>query len=513
MVALGDSLTAGTQDGVTRLERQRMVYTRQLAQAAGIEFNMPEITSPGIPFEIFGEPGVQLGPFGRLKKTMLTALAPLAAWAYYLGAPPFLYPSVVSILGGGERTVESRDKTQHSFAIAGFEARHLAEVANPRDFMELIHNRTETVNGLAQQVPLIKATLQKGGGRTIGTELEQAIEARPDLAVLWAGSNDALEAAFAGRIDDRTLTPIEDGPWSFRDPGLIRDGAWMTTDKALPGFRSTMVGEKGLITRLLNETEAEVMLLNVPDPSVIPNLIKVGGTVGRLPYRLVLPDGTDVTRELEEMVIPRRIRGEGNGGRRFFPPGSKVPVLNLLGSLMDQGSFTSREALHRSLFKVQTEGMLGEDDVLDPEESARVQTRVGEYNQILRRAAEQNPRVHLVDVNRVLSSADRDGRDLRGAGADQRITTTYTGIADGRGYGGMFSFDGVHPSDTGHAVVANVLLDTIKSELAGDPRFAAFMAAEPIDEKAVYANDPHQDSRQVLVLERSALDSLSESLG
>ena len=70
----------------------------------------------------------------------------------------------------------------------------------------------------------------------------------------------------------------------------------------------------------------------------------------------------------------------------------------------------------------------------------------------------------------------------------------------------MFSFDGVHPSDTGHAVVANVLLDTIKSELGDDPRFAAFEAANPVDEKAVYSNDPHRDSRQVLVLERSALE-------
>ncbi|MCA9793335.1 MAG: hypothetical protein KC910_16110, partial [Candidatus Eremiobacteraeota bacterium] len=108
---------------------------------------------------------------------------------------------------------------------------------------------------------------------------------------------------------------------------------------------------------------------------------------------------------------------------------------------------------------------------------------------------------------------DRDGRDLRGSGPDQRITTTYTGITDGRGYGGMFSFDGVHPSDTGHAVVANVLLDTIKSELGDDPRFAAFEAANPVDEKAVYSSDPHRDSRQVLVLERSALDSLSDGLG
>lgn len=514
MVSLGDSLTAGTQDGVTQVQRQRMVYTKQLADRAGLEFNLPEIADPGIPFQVFAPAGFDLGAFTRLKKTLMTALAPLATWTYYLGAPPFLYPPVVRMLGGGYRLPESRttdERPQHSFAVAGFEARHVSQVRDVRDFMGLIHERTEPVAGLAQQVPLVKATLQNGACRTLGSQLEQAVRARPDLVVLWAGSNDALEAAFEGRIDDRTLTPVEDRRWNFQDPGLIGKGKWRTSDEVQPGFRSTFVGEHGLLTTLLQETEAEIMLLNIPDVNVVPNLLTLGRVVGALPFRVLLSDGSDVTPDLERFVIPNRVLGQGKSGRRYFPPGSKVPLVTLLGKLVSGGPLESRRHFDDALDRVLQNGLLEEDEVLDPEEAARVQARIDEFNAVLSQAAAENSRIHLVDLHGMLNEVRHHGRSLVGDGVPVTVTTTWTGVKDERGFGGIFSYDGVHPSDTGHAVVANLLLDKIKQDLGHDPRFGALVRARSIDEKAVYQADPHQDGRSVLVLERSTLESLGLS--
>jgi hypothetical protein len=67
----------------------------------------------------------------------------------------------------------------------------------------------------------------------------------------------------------------------------------------------------------------------------------------------------------------------------------------------------------------------------------------------------------------------------------------FTGAPDAQGRDGIFGYDGVHPSDTGHAVVANVLLETIQKDLGNNPKFARFLNTQPIDEKAMHAADPH----------------------
>ncbi|MBI3925622.1 MAG: SGNH/GDSL hydrolase family protein [Armatimonadetes bacterium] len=512
MVALGDSLTAGTQDAVTRVSRQEMVYTGQMARAAGIPFNMPAVSEPGIPFEIFGSSSLDIGPFARAKKLFMVALTPLAAWTYYLGAPPFIYPPVGEMLGSGRRIPESRstpERPQHSFAVAGFEARHLNEVSHARDFMDLILQRTEDVGSLAAQVPLIRATLQNGRCRSAGTQLDQAIAARPDLVVLWAGGNDALEAAFRGQVDDRTLTPVEDRIWHFRDPGLISPGDLITTSEPLTGFRSTFTGPSGLLTRLLGETDAEIVLMNVPNVNVIPNLVALGRPVGPLPFRILLKDGTDVTGAIENMVVPREVRGPGKKGRTHFPPGTRVPLMTLLSRLVVDGPVDNLASFQDALLRAQQGGFLTEDEALDPEEMAQIQARVQQYNDVLRQAAAGTPRIHLVDVQRILNDIRISGRPLRGPGEEQiRVTTTFTGVCDLRGFGGIFSYDGVHPSDTGHAVIANVVLDAIREQLGGNPKFARFLQARPIDEKSVFRADPHQGGRHALVLDRSTIETL-----
>ena len=92
------------------------------------------------------------------------------------------------------------------------------------------------------------------------------------------------------------------------------------------------------------------------------------------------------------------------------------------------------------------------------------------------------------------------------------MTNIYTGTRDPRGFEGVFSFDGVHPSDTGHAVVGNVLLSKMQQVLGSNPRFAHIAAARPIDEKAVFAADPHRAgrARAAITLDHQSVEALRQ---
>lgn len=513
-VVLGDSLSAGTQDAITVGDRQQMAYPVQMARAAGLPFRNPDITSPGLPFQVFRDGRFAEEPFRNQRDLLVTALAPLAAWTYYLGVPPFLYPAVWDMLGYGVRdpeTVNKKGDIQNNFAIPGMEARHLTSLGGARDFLQEIHERTTAFPEVGDKVPMLRAVLQNGGRKEIGSQVDQAVAARPDLVMLWAGGNDALEAAFAGYIDDRTLTPTDDRRWTIRDTGPLGRTRTFETEHVMPGVRSSFVGPQGALTRLLAETKAEILVGTVPDVAVIPNMVPLGRPVGPLPFRVVLKDGTDVTPDLERLVLPNTVRGPGKNGRLVFPAGTKVSLTTLLDTFLANGPVETAAQFRATLFKTARMGWFNEDQVLDPDEQDQVKQRVAEYNQVLRDAAAANPRVHLVDLAGELERSAATGRPLRGAGAPVTVTTTFTGVQDPRGYEGLFSFDGVHPSDTGHAVIANMLLDYIKANLAHDPRFAKFLSTPEIDEKQVFARDPHRAPAELL-LEAARVEQLRSVL-
>jgi lysophospholipase L1-like esterase len=84
--------------------------------------------------------------------------------------------------------------------------------------------------------------------------------------------------------------------------------------------------------------------------------------------------------------------------------------------------------------------------VLDSTEVQTIENAVQQYNQIIAEdAAAAN--MPVVDINSLLSYVQQNGIPF---GSSLTLTTRYLG--------GMFSLDGVHPSDIGHAIVANEFL-------------------------------------------------------
>jgi lysophospholipase L1-like esterase len=504
IVAVGDSLTQGTQDATTVKARQDHCYVKQLADHAGLAFNQADLNGEGIPFSIFHDHTFDSRHFYAHVAKLGLAVAPLAMYAYFIGAPPVIIPTWDAVPEMGKRTDESKNRPGHpqqNFAVCGYQLRHVLWTRNMQDYLEEIHKGLGGITEVGTEIPLIRATLGNGESDGDGTALDQAIKQKPDLVVAWAGNNDALSAIFNGRLDDKILTPVEDRQWEYRVSNPITGGSHtVTTDKVMPGFRSQILGKDGLIPRLLKGTTADVMLFNIPDVTVIPNAKEVGKPVGKLPFRVLLQGGTDVTADLEKWVIPDTVKGKGQNGRTHFPPGTRIGLITMMQALLSHGVPKSREELQAAMKGLSladaesgaaAKGLFGEDDVLDPDELAAVHDRVLAFNQVLEEAAQQNPRVHIVDIHGVLNDAVKNGRALKGDGPDEYVMAGFTGAPDARGRDGIFSYDGVHPSDTGHAVVANVLLDAIRRDLGDNPKFARFKNLSYVDEKKVHHSDPH----------------------
>jgi lysophospholipase L1-like esterase len=494
MVALGDSLTQGMQDACVVAERQDHCYSKVLADHAGITYNLPYVSDEGIPFTAFHDHTLDYDHFKRHVIELALSVAPLALWTYFIGAPHKVAPTWELVPHMGKRTPESRDTVshpQHNFAVSGFELRHLSSVSKEHDMLDEVHNGLSGTGSCGLEIPLVRATLGNGQNDGNGSEVKQALSKNPDLILAWGGNNDALSSVFNGRLDDAILTPVEDRKWTYWQSNPITGSSHQkTTKNVMPGFRSEMLG---LVNNLLQNSDAEIMLMNIPDVTAVALARELGKPVGKLPFKVLLNNGQDITAQLEAFVIPNTVRGAGNNGRTQFPPGSRASLVNVLKQIIATGGVGSADELRARLDGFHSQGasgFLAEDEVLDNDEIATVSQRISQFNAVIDEAGKIDPRVHVVDIHGLLENV-KQGRPLKGAGPDEWVVANFTGAPDAQGRDGIFSYDGVHPSDTGHAVVANLILDKIQKDLGHDARFAAFHGRSPIDEKAVHHADPH----------------------
>ncbi|HEY8369628.1 MAG TPA: SGNH/GDSL hydrolase family protein [Thermodesulfobacteriota bacterium] len=115
------------------------------------------------------------------------------------------------------------------------------------------------------------------------------------------------------------------------------------------------------------------------------------------------------------------------------------------------------------------DGPVPSDQVLTAAEAAKVRETVERFNAVIRREAGEVGAA-LVDVHALLDRAADEGIPA----GDARLTT-----AQG---GGVFSLDGLHPTRTAQAILANAFIEAINA------RFAARIPL--VDVAAVAARDP-----------------------
>lgn len=241
-------------------------------------------------------------------------------------------------------------------------------------------------------------TVTDGGGshdlvlRGLGTALQQALALRPTFITVWIGNNDVLGAAVSGRaIEGETLTPVN----TFRNR------------------------YQGLVDALA-PTSAFIVACNIPDVTSIPFVTTIPPVVVNPATRQpVLVNGLPVP-----LIGPHG------------PLASNSFVTLNAASLLAEGIGIPTSVGGRGT-------PLPDSVILDADEVAVIQDHVAGYNQAILDTA-GGAGIAILDINAVLQQLASGGHIVGGV----RLTSDFL-------TGGIFSYDGVHPTDLGYAVVAN----------------------------------------------------------
>jgi lysophospholipase L1-like esterase len=116
------------------------------------------------------------------------------------------------------------------------------------------------------------------------------------------------------------------------------------------------------------------------------------------------------------------------------------------------------------------QGPLAPSQILTGNEVNKIRKRIKQYNKNLKMIANSKGWAY-VDLNAILTDYDRNGVTIPGVG---RLTTGYLG--------GLFGLDGIHPSATGHALIASAVIASINQKYT--------MTLQPPDVSAIAAADP-----------------------
>lgn len=235
--------------------------------------------------------------------------------------------------------------------------------------------------------------------RGIGTQLEQAIGANASFVSLWIGNNDALAAAVSGIvIDDVTLT---------------------TLARFEPRYRA--------IVGALRAAQIELVMATIPSVTSIPYVTTVPAVlvnpatnqpvlVGGQPVPLLGPEGPLVPGR-DFVLLPATAELAQGFGIPVAAGGNGQPLSNGV--------------------------------VLSGAEASAINARIGQYNQLIRTVAGEASAA-LVDVDAIFGEIVTEGIEYGG------ITYTENFLS-----GGLFSYDGVHPTTFGYAVIANEFIRAI----------------------------------------------------
>lgn len=276
-----------------------------------------------------------------------------------------------------------------------------------------IVERQSIFNRLGDVNPLFNFTL-----RDKGTALAQAKRLKPDTIFLWAGNNEALGSATSGG----TVAPYP-----------------VETTGDVPGFRSLL----GNVLTELASADRRIVLMNVPDVTAIPAVNTVGFIDSDGRRKLILDvDGDTVWSDTLTFYGKK-----ADGSVHALIQGEYV-LLNYV--------LTNRAATRHGLH-VQTP--LENNEWLDAAEIAAIQTAIGQYNQILQESISAYPNVYLINMNAFFGTIATEGYRFPGG------STTYTSAYP---EGGLFSLDGVHPTERGHRVIANKILSELNILLSVD---------------------------------------------
>jgi hypothetical protein len=177
---------------------------------------------------------------------------------------------------------------------------------------------------------------------------------------------------------------------------------------------------------------------------------------------MALANIPDVTSIPFVTTIPRVVVNPATNRPVLGPTGQPIPLLGPDGPLQ-AGDYV---LLTASAELAQGRGIpaalggsglpLSNTSVLSAAEVATIKAHVDAYNQIIAAAATANSAA-FVDANAVLRNLATNGIDVGGIKYSSAFLT-----------GGVFGYDGVHPTAFGYAYIANLFIDAINAEFNGN---------------------------------------------
>ena len=223
--------------------------------------------------------------------------------------------------------------------------------------------------------------------------------------------------------------------WAGNNDALIADETGMPS--SMTPIATFTAGYQTLIGFLEQNTDAHLVIANIPDVTAVPYLTPAAEVLAIASAQ----SGASVAFLSQALgIVP---------GDLVNPAGTAQIPLILAG----------RQA-----------GPISDAGFLSAAEVAAVQAQVTAYNQVIAASAKQAGAT-LVDINGLFAQTTAAGITVNG------ITGTTAFL------GGVFSLDGIHPTNTGYAVVANKFLDTINAGLRKsypDVNVNAVAAADPL---------------------------------
>lgn len=258
------------------------------------------------------------------------------------------------------------------------------------------------VNDVANTVPLVNPAPGQ-------QQINQLVLGFPGLGYGQAYS----QATFATKAQPTTIFL-----WIGNNDALIADLAG--TPAAMTPIASFTSQYQALIQELTTQTPAHLVIGNIPDVTLVPYL---------QPAALILGEYSAATH------LP-------------------VAILSALFGITP-GDFVTPEGLSEisAILAGKQKTPISDPGVLTAAEVVTVKAQVVAYNAVIAQQA-QAAGATLVDINALFNQVAASGLTING----------YTGTSSF--LGGFFSLDGIHPSNTGYAVVANKFIDTMNASIS-----------------------------------------------
>lgn len=363
VVFIGDSLSAGFQNGSLLDSQQPNGWPNLVATQAKFAITLPLIASPGVPAAL------------RLVS---------------VGPPPVVAQNTGVSSGRDNPTAQPTD-----LAVPG-------------------HQLHDVINYTPPVVPTTGEDLitQLVLGFPVGntkSQMNEAIALKPSTIFLWAGSDDALQADESGK------------------PSSMTSVSSFTAD-----FTQ-------LMTTLKSQTTANIIVANVPDVTAIPYMT---------------PASTIITEVAAATGLPAASVGAALG------------ISN--GDLVNAQGLSDVEAEEASIKTGGAPVPLPDADVLSAAEIVTVQNTINSYNQVIAQQATAAGAT-LVDMHAYFATL-ANGVTINGTNA----TTAFLG--------GLFSIDGIHPTNTGYALLANQFITALNTKFSmtiPQVNIATVAAADP----------------------------------